>query len=295
VSGINYNGNCIDITVFPSGGRAAYSITPDTGYVDITNKASVTSEKKNTVWVSRLPESNKMTLYGKCYTKTVPFQVTVHRPAVFFGYILAEKLIKNSIGFSGNIIEKMQKLDTSAREVIVFERPFRDVLTRCNQDSFNLAAEALAKKVSAAKTTGGIGGQWKHAGQVIEQLMKQAGIETKGFVFDDGCGLSRKNRVTAEMISRLLYDVFDSPQKQIFIDSLAIGGVEGSSPVSRYFREPAYKGKIFAKSGTISGVKALSGYCCTEDGTYIFSIITNNANWQTRASINEIVMSIFEF
>ncbi|MFI4913343.1 MAG: D-alanyl-D-alanine carboxypeptidase/D-alanyl-D-alanine-endopeptidase [Sedimentisphaeraceae bacterium JB056] len=294
VSGINYNGNCVDIVAFPSGGRVAFTKMPDTKYITVNNRASVTSARKNTTWMSRLPESNSMTLYGKCHNRTAPFQVTIHRPAVYFGYILAENLIESGLEFNGSIIERREDIEGDPIKLTEFVSPLSEVMTRCNKDSFNLAAECLAKKISAAKTIGNIGGQWKHAGEVIEQHMQGGRIDTSGFVFDDGCGLSRKNKVTAEMISKLLLDVYQSDDKQFFIDTLAVGGVEGSSPVSRYFKDPVCKAKIFAKSGTISGVKALSGYCYTKNGVYIFSIITNNANWKTRSAINNIVEAVFD-
>jgi D-alanyl-D-alanine carboxypeptidase/D-alanyl-D-alanine-endopeptidase (penicillin-binding protein 4) len=104
VSGINYNGNIIEIIAYPSGGAAAYSKKPDTGYISINNQAAVTRQKSNTVWVSRAPNTNKMTLYGKCYQKTLPIAVTIHRPAVYFGYMLAERLIKENTNLSGSII-----------------------------------------------------------------------------------------------------------------------------------------------------------------------------------------------
>jgi serine-type D-Ala-D-Ala carboxypeptidase/endopeptidase (penicillin-binding protein 4) len=293
VSGINYNGNCIDVIAYPHGSRVGFTITPPTNYVSITNKASVNVNKQNTVWVSRLPQSNKMTLYGKCHSRTAPFQVTVHRPAVYFGYLLAEKLISKGVVLKGSVIEHRREIAPEAKKLIEFSTPLKDVVTRSNRDSFNLAAEALVKKISAVKTQGAMGGQWEHAGELISKVMEGFEIDTTGFVFDDGCGLSRKNEATAMMISELLLEVYKSPDRAFFIESLAVGGEEGSSPVSRYFKEPQYKGKVYAKSGTISGVKALSGYCYTQNGVYIFSIITNNANWKSRAAINTIVKSIF--
>ncbi len=293
VCGINYNGNFIEITAYPSGGKVAYTKKPDTGYISVSNQASVTQERKNTIWVSRLAGSNNMTLYGKCYQKAVPVRVTVHRPAVYFGYILAEKLIKSGINLTGSIVERHIELTADSKVLTEFNTPLKDVMIRSNRDSFNLAAECLAKKISAAKSAGGIGGQWKHAGQVVKEYLDGAGIDTTGFQFDDGCGLSRNDKVSAAMLVKVLMEVYKSPEKKYFIDTLAVGGVLGSSPVRRYFTEPKYKGRVYAKSGTIDGVKALSGYCDTEKGFFIFSIISNNANGHARDALNDIVKAIF--
>ena len=91
-----------------------------------------------------------------------------------------------------------------------------------------------------------------------------------------------------------MLDVYKGSNWQIYRDSLAIGGVEGTKPVSDYFHEEKYRGKILAKSGSLTGVKALSGVCLSEDGEYLFSIITNNANWESRDAINDIVKAIID-
>jgi len=293
VCGINYNGNYIEISAYPSGGSVSCIKNPDTGYVSISNQASVTREKKNTIWVSRLAGSNNMTLYGKCYQKTLPVQVTVHRPAVYFGYILAEKLTSSGVNFTGSIVEKYVDIQQDSQVLVEFNTPLKDVITRSNQDSFNLAAECLAKKISSAKTIGGGSGQWVHCGQVMKEYLDGAGINTTGFQFDDGCGLSRNDKVSADMLARVLLDVYKSPNQKYYMDSLAVGGVLGSSPVRKYFTEPKYKGRVYAKSGTIDGVKALSGYCDTDRGVFVFSVITNNANGYARDAINDIVKAIF--
>ena len=293
VCGINYRGNCVEVIAYPSGSAVAYEVVPKTNYVNITNRATFTTERQNTVWVSRAFESNNMTLFGKCYTRALPIRVTVHRPAVYFGYILAEKLLSEGISIEGSIMEKHRNIGEGAVKLVEFGNSLEDVVMRCNSDSFNLAAEALAKKISAARTANNIGGQWEHAGEIISELLRELNIKTDGFVFDDGCGLSRNNRVSADMTARLLLYMYKSPRRQFFIDTLAVGGVRGSSPVSSNFTEPEYKGRVFAKSGTISGVRALSGYCQTDNGEYVFSVFVNNANWKSRQVINDIVKAIF--
>jgi D-alanyl-D-alanine carboxypeptidase len=64
--------------------------------------------------------------------------------------------------------------------------------------------------------------------------------------------------------------------------------------IARYFKEQKYKGKIIGKTGYINGVRSFSGLCVTEQGDYIFSILTNNTNGQTRTVINNIAKAIFD-
>ena len=78
----------------------------------------------------------------------------------------------------------------------------------------------------------------------------------------------------------------------MYKDSLAVGGTDGT--IEKYFKEEKYKGKILGKTGYISGVKSLSGVCVTGLGDYIFSILSNNTNGQTRTVINNIAQAIVD-
>jgi len=68
--------------------------------------------------------------------------------------------------------------------------------------------------------------------------------------------------------------------------------VDGTT--GKYFKEEKYNGKIFGKTGYISGVRSFSGICSTTEGDYIFSILTNNSSGRTRRVINDIVKAIID-
>ncbi len=78
----------------------------------------------------------------------------------------------------------------------------------------------------------------------------------------------------------------------MYKDSLAVGGVDGT--IARYFKEKKYKGKISGKTGYINKVKTFSGICINEQGDFIFSILANNTNGQTRGVINDIAKAIID-
>ena len=122
--------------------------------------------------------------------------------------------------------------------------------------------------------------------------MKGLGVSSEGFVIDDGSGLSRENKLSADVLCSVLSDMYKRPFWPKYKDSLAVGGVDGT--IGKYFGESKYKGKVHGKTGYIAGVKSFSGYCETPNGGYIFSIITNNANGNTRGIINDIVKAVFD-
>jgi len=292
VSGLNYSGNCIEVTAKTVKGKVKLAIEPETSYVKIINKCKPTSRPPNTVWCSRPAGTNTITVRGKCYKHSQPVRITVERPAAFFGFLLAEKLAEAGIILEGQFIEKQISPIKQVKELTTYKTGLSDVLERCNKDSFGLAAEALFKTIAANSKPGRKNGSWVKGREVISQYLLELGIEEKEFYIDDGSGLSRQNKLSANALTEVLFDVYKSRDWKLYKDSLAVGGAEGT--IGKYFKEEKYKGKIFGKTGYIDGVKSFSGICSTADGDYIFSILANNANGRTRAAINDIAKAIID-
>jgi D-alanyl-D-alanine carboxypeptidase/D-alanyl-D-alanine-endopeptidase (penicillin-binding protein 4) len=118
------------------------------------------------------------------------------------------------------------------------------------------------------------------------------GIKESEFYIDDASGLSREDRLSARAITKVLTDVYKGKDWQMYKDSLAVGGIDGT--IKKYFWQDKYKGKVIGKTGYIAGVKSFSGVCTTSNGDYIFSILTNSANGTTRPAINDIAKAIID-
>jgi len=289
-SGLNYNLNCIKINAANTNGRIKLTLTPPTSYIEIVNKVVAISKKTSAAGAYRTNKPNKLIVRGKCRKETA-FDVAIERPAAFFGYLLYEHLTTAGIDIRGGFVEKFVK--KAEMEILCsYTTPICDVLARCNKNSLGLAAEALVKTISAENTAGKINGQWQHGFELIERYLLRLGIDGGEFRLDDGSGLSRQNLLTAHTITEVLLDVYEGPNRQFYIDSLAVGGVDGT--IGKYFKDKKYKGRIFGKTGYIEGVKSFSGVCSTSRGDYIFSILTNSANGQTRKAINDIAKAIID-
>ena len=72
---------------------------------------------------------------------------------------------------------------------------------------------------------------------------------------------------------------------------MAIGGEDGT--VERYFQQEKYHANILAKTGYITGVRALSGIAFTDNGPYLFSILSNRSS-MSRATINGVAAAIID-
>ena len=292
VSGLNYNGNCIEIIAETIGSKVHLTLDPQTAFVTIVNKCSVAAKPPDTVWGGREPNSNIITVLGTCHKLCQPVRVTIDRPPAFFGFLLAEELKRSGVTVRGQLLEKEVLASEKFRTIAIYQSSLWDVLERCNKDSLGLAAEALLKTIAASRQPNGKGGSWAGGQQLISQYLFSLGIPSDQFFIDDGSGLSEKNRLSANTISTVLLDLYKGQNWDKYKQTLAVGGMDGT--IDNYFTEPKYKGKIFAKTGYIEGVKALSGICSTESGERIFAILTNNTNGNTRQAINDIVKAIID-
>ncbi|MFH1716667.1 MAG: D-alanyl-D-alanine carboxypeptidase/D-alanyl-D-alanine-endopeptidase [Planctomycetota bacterium] len=292
VSGLNYNDNCISMTVKNAGGKIVISIEPQTSFVTLINKVVPISKGSGGVGAYRNSQPNKLTVSGKCKDAEGPFDVAIERPAAFFGFLLAEHLAGAGINVRGQIIEKGLADYSNFKLVTEYTTPIADCLARCNKNSLGLAAEAMLKTVAAKNSPGGKNGSWERGRQLLSAYLMELGVDESQFYIDDGSGLSRQNELTAYAITTVLLDVYRSRAWELYRDTLAVGGGDGT--IDDYFREDKYKGKILGKTGYIVGVKSFSGVCSTAQGDYIFSILVNNTNGQSRTVINNIAKAIID-
>ncbi|MEJ2701271.1 MAG: D-alanyl-D-alanine carboxypeptidase/D-alanyl-D-alanine-endopeptidase, partial [Sedimentisphaerales bacterium] len=285
VSGLNFNDNCVEISAKNVDGRVAVFVEPQTAFVSIVNNVEPISKGDGAVGTYRNREPNKLIVFGKCKDAVGPFDVAIERPAAFFGFLLYERLVATGIRAEGQLVEKAFEDVNDFSPVIDFSTSIADCLVRCNKNSLGLAAEAMLKTVAAHGNPDGKNGSWDKGRELISDFLSELGIDRSQFYLDDGSGLSRQDELTAYTITTVLLSLYKSDNWPLYRDSLAVGGVDGT--IDDFFEQEPYKGKIHGKTGYISGVRALSGVCNTDQGDYIFSILANNTNGQTRTVIND--------
>ena len=123
--------------------------------------------------------------------------------------------------------------------------------------------------------------------------LRGLGVDEREFVIADGSGLSRDNRLSASALTRVLMHLAAGPDWEFYVDSLAVGGFDGT--IENHFWEEMYRGRVFAKSGYIHAVRALSGVVSTDSGDFIFSILANKAGSGARAAIDSSVKAVIDW
>jgi serine-type D-Ala-D-Ala carboxypeptidase/endopeptidase (penicillin-binding protein 4) len=133
-------------------------------------------------------------------------------------------------------------------------------------DSDNFFAEMLLKLLGAEF---GRGGTTAAGATVVEQFAASKGTAVHAV---DGSGLTRSNRASPQQVVRLLQAMRTTPVGEDFISDLALAGHEGT--VAERMHGTAADGRCRLKTGTLTGVSNLSGYCFNADGReMIFSVL----------------------
>lgn len=293
VSGLNYNDNCVNIIAKNTAGQIAILVQPQTAFLELINEITPVTTGGSAIGAYRNRHPNKLTLKGKCQTQATITDLAIERPAAFFGFLLAENLARAGIKPQGQVIEKVVADRSDFKLLTEYTTPISDCLVRSNKRSLGLAAEALLKTIAAESGLCDTGGSWEVGRELIDKYLSDTiGLDRSQFFIDDGSGLSRINELAANALTKLLLNLYKSRKWEMYRDSLAIGGVDGT--IGKFFYQSRYKGRIFAKTGYIEGVRAFSGLCITEKGDFIFSILANNINGLTRKTLNDIAKAIID-
>jgi D-alanyl-D-alanine carboxypeptidase/D-alanyl-D-alanine-endopeptidase (penicillin-binding protein 4) len=137
--------------------------------------------------------------------------------------------------------------------------------------SNNFFAEMLAKLLGAHF---GDAGTTQAGTDVVERFARSQG---SGIQAVDGSGLTRGNRASPAQVVGLLEAMRKAPAGDEFIQDLALAGHEGT--VADRMHGTAAYGRCRTKTGTLTAVSALSGYCFNRDGRImIFSILMNSVS-----------------
>ena len=144
------------------------------------------------------------------------------------------------------------------------------LVTATNRPSNNFYAEMLLKRLGASPTHKGT---TSRGTRLTERFAKKLGAPVR---MENGSGLTRRNQASPKAVGHLLRAMSRRPEHLAFRRSLPLAAHQGT--LSHRMHNTAADGKCRAKTGTLSDVSALSGYCRTGRGMVAFSILMNSVN-----------------
>lgn len=147
----------------------------------------------------------------------------------------------------------------------VTSAPFSEVAREMLTNSDNNTAEMVLKELGYA--TRQAGSRATGITTIVETLASW-GVSTENLQIVDGSGLSRENTLTC----RTMLDILDRyDERSIFFQSLPVAGRTGT--MAAYFVGDPMEGRLVAKTGSLTGVKALVGYVPVDGGLVSFAVM----------------------
>jgi serine-type D-Ala-D-Ala carboxypeptidase/endopeptidase (penicillin-binding protein 4) len=261
------------------GAPVKLSLVPANGVLQLVNTATTgAAGSANTLGIERDHGTNVVRVTGSIPLGASVGQewVTVWEPEMYAADMFRRALAAQGIRVDGQIRNAASpgtaRLLARDESMTVGElmNPFLKL-------SNNMHAETLVKAMGAVAEADG---SWPAGLGVVTDYAKNLGVDTSAIRLSDGSGLSRKVNVTADSITDLLIAVQKEPWWQQWYDALPIAGnpdrFTGGTLRTRMRNTPAAN-NLHGKTGSLTGVTALSGYVTTKDGRKLaFSMISNN-------------------
>ncbi len=298
IGALSFNDNCVDLTLIAQKENMPTLIEWAPFMTDFIQVDNATRTVEATLGITedytRTPGSNHFVVStlvpeGRRETESL----TVRTPTLFFVHILRDVLIQQGIAVSGLPVDidnlSVKPSYPSSPLFSTFSPPLSEIVSVINKRSQNLYAEQLLRTLGAHfPAEGFVRGSAASGWASTMDFFRSAGLNTERLQLVDGSGLARQNLVTSTMVSQVLRYMFNHPNEDIkkgFLDSLPVGGVDGS--LSSRMKGTAAEGNVRAKTGTIGAVSALSGFVSTAERTHlVFSIMVNHYTGSSKSVRN---------
>lgn len=291
VGPLQFNENYVDFTITPPasmGGEAVIEGNVPSAFYQIVNDLEVVPAGVNSASFRRPQGSNTITVTGTAVAGSRPFVRTasITNPTLFYVTVLAEVLREEGIAIDGEArdCDAIAGWEHSARDLPVLchheSPPLAEIIAVLMKRSQNMYAETMVRTMGWLAT--GLG-SFEAGRTEVERVLADLGVGPGTYAFMDGSGLSRYNYLSPRQIVDILRGMRRTPVWEPWINSFPIAGVDGT--IARRMTGTPAQGNCRAKTGTISNVRALSGYVSTADGEQlVFSFIVNGYILPTRSA-----------
>jgi len=220
------------------------------------------------------PTSNRLSVAGRYAAGCGQFSVSravMKAPEYAFG--LFKTLWQQAGGsIDGNL--RLGAVPADAKLLYTHDSlTLAEIIRLINKYSSNVMARTLFLTLGAEKS--GRPATSAGARQAVVDFLASRGITIPDLVLDNGSGLSRDERVTAEGLADVLLDAWHSQYMPEFAASLPLSATDGT--LRRRFRSGEMQGRLRMKTGTLDDVSALAGYVNAASGkTYVAVILMND-------------------
>lgn len=282
---LQFNEGVLDVRVIPGsevGSPAVIVLEPPTGYAPIINTVATTAAGTPLrLDADRDPAGPTLRFSGQIPVDTIGVlrTVPVRGPTEYFLSVLRETLRAEGISVQGEALDAddwpTEGAPPPIPDRLLFTHaspPLAEVLPAMMLPSQNWIAESLLRALGAelrgdGSARGGVA--------VVDSLLTVWGVGPAPMRMVDGSGLSRYNLLSPALLAGVLRHMASAPDAGVWLASLPLAGRTGTL-AGRMTRPPLLE-NVRAKTGTLSNIRALSGYVDAAGGRrLVFSILLNH-------------------
>lgn len=261
-----------------AGAKGAVSVVPRNDYLKIVNETKTTADGDASISVDREHGTNTVVVSGSIPVGAKPSQswVTVWEPTAYAASVFRDALERHGVQVVGKTRTGATSKDAStvvshqSMTLAELSVPFMKL-------SNNGHAEVLIKEMGREASGEG---SWEAGTAARDEALADLGVDTSAQQLVDGSGLARADFVPPRQITNLLLNARKQQWYDDWTHALPVAGdadrLVGGTLRNRMKDTPA-AGNVRAKTGSLTGVSALSGYVTDADGKQlVFSIMHNN-------------------
>lgn len=244
-----------------------------TGTVPSLVRLQIAEEPRQAWWPQGWHPDDRYYAYGAPITRLAVTSNAIHE-AVMNPPSRLQALLQKTMGQQGT---QVQVSLVSARSPLPEDAlllhqeasaPMHNLLSLANTESHNFTAEVLLRQAAGSWDLG-------QAAQRQTLWLGEQGLPMQGIRIADGSGLDRANRLTSRFLAALLLRMDQHPYGRAYLASMAVAGQRGT--LRNLYVGTPLQGQFFGKTGTISGVRSISGVLLTSAGPRYVSAISNGA------------------
>ncbi len=211
-------------------------------------------------------------LSGTLSTKCYPFAIkkVLSKPYMSFYYIFKNALKKEGIAFDGGV--QLSKTPHNARLLFThFSHPLMQIVAKTMKKSNNLYARHIFLMLGAKLY--GPPATLAKSQRAIKEILGSRGLIDYDDIIINGSGLSRKSRLKAISVQKILDDAYRNFGNE-WLNALSIAGVDGT--LKKRFRYSIVKRHAFMKTGTLKRAKNIAGFVKGRSGNLYTTVIFYN-------------------
>lgn len=161
-----------------------------------------------------------------------------------------------------------------------------DIVRRINKYSNNLMARQLLLTIGAERE--GAPATEAKGDKAVRGWLTGKNMKFPELVVENGAGLSRRERISAQHLGDLLLAAYASPVMPELMSSMPVLGVDGTT--ERRAKESAMRGRAHLKTGSLDGVRAVAGYVLDAKGRRWVAVFIVN---HSKAAMSKLAQDAF--